>query len=74
MLPGYVNAGHMQSSGSSPQPDRQAIEDRLCEEVQTARAVLQQTPPIQKGEALKDLQDAVHKLNDLVMNGKLPKE
>jgi hypothetical protein len=64
----------MSSFGSSPQADRQAIEDRLCEEVQTARAVLQQTQPTQKGEALKDLQDAVHKLNNLVMNGKLPEE
>ena len=64
----------MSSFGSSPQSDRQAVEERLCEEVQAAQAVLQQTPPPQKGEALKDLQDAVHRLNDLVMNGKLPEE
>jgi hypothetical protein len=64
----------MLSSGPLPQLDRQAIEDRLCEDVQTARAVLQQKPPAEKGEALQDLQDAVHKLNDLVMNGKLPAE
>jgi hypothetical protein len=64
----------MRSSGSLPQLDRQAIEDRLCEDVETARAALQQTPPTEKGAALKDLQRAVRKLNDFVMNGKLPEE
>jgi hypothetical protein len=64
----------MLSSGSLPQLDRQAIEDQLCEDVETARAVLQQKPPAEKGEALKDLHAAVRKLNDLVMNGKLPEE
>ena len=64
----------MLSSGFLLQSDRQAIEDRLCEDVQTARAVLQQKSPTEKGEALKDLQRAVRKLNDFVMNGKLPEE
>jgi hypothetical protein len=64
----------MPASKSSPYLDRQAIEDQLREEVETARAVLQQTPSTKKGEALKNLQDAVRKLNDLVMKGKLPEE
>lgn len=64
----------MLSSGTLPQSDRQAIEDRLCEDVETARAVLQNTPAAEKGEALKNLRRAVRKLNDLVMNGKLPEE
>ena len=62
----------MTTSTTSPQLDRQAIEDRLRDEVETARAVLLQALPAKKGEAVNLLQDAVHKLNDLVMNGKLP--
>jgi hypothetical protein len=54
--------------------NRQAIEERLREEVETARAVLQQAQPASKTEALKQLHSAVQKLNDLVMNGKLREE
>lgn len=64
----------MLSSGSLPQSYRQAIEDRLREEVEAARAALLQTPPAKKGEALQRLRDSVRKLNDLVMNGSLPDE
>jgi hypothetical protein len=64
----------MLSSGSLPQSYRQAIEDRLREEVETARAALQQTLPAKKGEALQQLRDCVQRFNDLVMNGSLPDE
>lgn len=62
----------MLSSGSLPQSYRQAIEDRLREEVEAARAGLLQALPATKGEALQQLRDSVRRLNDLVMNGSLP--
>ena len=62
----------MPNSNTLTQLDRQAIENRLREEVEAARAALLQALPAKKGEAVNHLQDAVRKLNDLVMSGKLP--
>lgn len=64
----------MLSSGSLPQSNRQAIEDRLCEEVEAARAVLLQALPAKRVEALQRLRDSVRRLNDLVMKGSLPND
>ena len=61
----------MLSAGWFPRSDRQAIEERLRQEVERSRAALLQALPETKSQALKQLHIAVEKLNDLVMNGRL---
>jgi hypothetical protein len=54
--------------------DQEMVEDRIREELRSAYLVWQYAPPAQRSEAYNRLNQAVDRLYDLVVRGKIPPE